>query len=163
MFSTHVAIAVTVSVLLWKDATPHAAFPPVLDIVKIELGRVLGHPAVVREHPWLRSRLAPIQHHLTSEPWDVDPPKLLRDYGALLRTDEIERVGISLRDTTYTDPTFDMIRRHGKPPRATADTIISHARRVAKALGISPVTPDIEDGVRDRYFGIYSQLYPASN
>lgn len=162
MFASNVAIAVTVSILLWKDATPHAGFPPVRDLVAIELGRILGHPGVMREHPWLQSRLAPIRKQLESEPWDVDAPQLLRDYEACLRPDERDAVGLSVRDTTHADPTFDMIRRHGTKPRATPDTIIRTARKVAASLAIA--SPDdvrsIEDGTRDRYFGLYSQLYP---
>lgn len=160
MFTTNVAIAVTVSILLWKDATPRAGFPPIREIVRIELGRVLGHPHVMHEHPWLRSRLSPVQRQLASEPWDVDPPRLLRDYEALLTSDERNAVGLSIRDTTYVDPTFDMIRRRGSKPRATAESILTTARNVATSLGITSGIREIEDGARDRYFGIYAQLYP---
>jgi hypothetical protein len=162
MFAANVAIAVAVSILLWKDATPRAGFPPIRDVVTIELGRVLGHPAVMREHPWLRSRLAPIQRHLASEPWDVDAPRLLSEYEALLDATERDAVGVSIRDTSYVDPTFDMIRRHGTPPRATAESILVTARKVAAALEITDDVRKIEDGTRDRYVGIYSQLRHTS-
>ena len=159
-FKNNVAVAVSIAILLWKDATPTASFPNIEELVKIELGRVLTHPEVLREFPWLRQRLLPLESALASEPWGVTPHLLLERYMHVMQNPmERELVGRALRDTTFVDPAFDMIRRQGKKPRATAESMISTARGVAKALHIDTTNYHaIEDGVRERYRAIFLQL-----
>jgi hypothetical protein len=159
-FKNNVTVAVSIAILLWKDATPTASFPKTEELVKIELGRILTHPHVLREFPWLRQRLGSIESDLTSEPWDVIPHLLLEQYIQAIRNPaDLELVGRALRDMTFTDPAFDMIRRQGKKPRATAESMISTARGVAKALHIDTTNYHaLEDGVRERYRAIFLQL-----
>jgi len=162
-FENDVAVAVAVAILLWKDATPGTPFPPVEELVKIELGRILSHPIVLREYPWLRSRLHPLQSLLLAEPWDVDIPLLLKKYSEVFKTDE-ERtcIGASIRQSSFADPAFDMIRRNGRLPKAKAEDMIIMARDVADVLGLTEdMYQDIEDGTRNQYTTIYSQLYPV--
>ena len=162
-FEKDVAVALAVAILLWKDATPGTTFPTVEELVKIELGRVVSHPIVLREYPWLRSRLGPLQTLLLAEPWDVDIPLLLEKYQGIFRTDEERKaVGASIRQSSFADPAFDMIRRNGRLPKAKAEDMIVMARDVAKVLGLPEDTHrDIEYGTRDQYTTIYSQLYPV--
>jgi hypothetical protein len=159
-FENDVAVAVSIAILLWKDATPSTSFPSIDELVKIELGRVLTHPQVLREYPWLHSRLVPLESALRSEPWNVTPHLLLEQYVAVLRdAAEIKLVGQALLEMSFVDPAFDMIRRQGKRPRATADTMIETARGVAAALHIDPIHYEsIENGVRQRYHVIFSQI-----
>jgi hypothetical protein len=158
-FKNDVAIALSLSILLWKDATPTASFPNTDELVKIELGRVLAHPHIFRELPWLRARVNPIYGALMSEPWDVDPPNLLERYTRVLTNPtEFELVGRAIKDMSFADPTFDIIRRHGKRPTATAESMILTARGVANSLRISRNPRVIEDGVKERYHHLYSQL-----
>jgi hypothetical protein len=159
-FKEHVAVALSIAILLWKDATPTTAFPSIDELVKIELGRVLSHPHLFHEFPWLRSRIQPMQAMLTAEPWDVDPPELLRMYEQILHTEEEKRtLGKALREKTFMDPAFDMIIRHGKKPLANAESMITVSRGVIKELELpEETTRSIEDGVREQYRAIYSQL-----
>ena len=158
-FKNNVAIAVSLAILLWKDATPSTPFPKIVELVKIELGRILSHRHVLAEIPWLQQRLSPLQHDLSSEPWNVDPPVLIDNYIALLTNPmELELVGQMIRDISHADPAFDMIRRQGRRPSATAESMILTARGVAKALDID-VSETIENGLRQRYRALYSQLY----
>lgn len=162
-FTKDVAIALAVAILLWKDATPGSFFPSTEELAKIELGRILAHPIVFREHPWLKSRIAPLHRELVSEPWDVDILGMLERYKTMLKTDEeLKEVGASIRHSSFADPAFDMIRRQGKKPRARADDMIITAREVAQVLSLDEDSyRDIEDGTRAQYTTIYSQLYPT--
>lgn len=166
-FKNNVAIAVSISILLWKDATPMTTFPSIDELVRIELGRVLSHVSVLADFPWLRGRLASIWGQLTSEPWYVHPPDLLKQYIRAVETPSnpsvIEAVGNSIRNTSFTDPAFYIIRRRGRTPRATADSMIVTSRGVAETLEI-PETQfkAIEDGVRSKYTAIYSQISVAT-
>ena len=160
-FKNNVAVAVALVILLWKDATPMTSFPKTEELVKIELGRVLAHQAVLRELPWLRSRLIPLSTALHSEPWDVTPHMLLDRYVHVIRNqDEFDSIGEAIRELSFSDPAFDIVRRHGKKPTATAESMILTARGVAKALHIHQSHYEaIEDGVRARYRQIFSQLH----
>jgi len=160
-FNTRVAIAVSLSILLWKDSTPYTHFPNVSELVRIELGRVLNHHLVKRECPWLASRIpGSVRAHLEAEPWDVDPPKLLVDFAAVLHTDqEYDVVGNAIMECAHYDPTFEIIRRHGKPPTAKADDMIRTARGVVNTLKLpARLYAAVEDGVRAAYSALYSQL-----
>lgn len=161
-FSVNVAVALSVAILLWKDATPLESFPEVDELVRIELGRVLTHPAVLAECPWLRQRIELLWGDLWKEPWDVDPPSILEKYTQTFKTsDEWRAVGNAVRQSTYVDPAFDIIRRQGKRPRAQAEDIITTADGVATSLNIKDQRDQdqVINGTRERYYGIYAQLY----
>ena len=159
-FKNDVAVAVSIAILLWKDATPMTSFPDTDELVKIELGRVLTHPHVFREYPWLQHTLTPLQGALFSEPWNVTPHLLLDQYVALIKgSSDFENIGRALVDMSFVDPAFGMIRRQGKKPRATADSMIATARGVAKTLHIpAPQYEAIENAVRSQYHAIFSQI-----
>jgi hypothetical protein len=159
-FKNDVAVSVSIAILLWKDATPTTSFPSVCELVKIELGRVLTHPHVFREYPWLRNTLTPLHSALHSEPWDVTPHVLLEQYVALIKnTPQFSDVGRAFVEMSFIDPAFDMIRRQGQTPRATAESMITTARGVAKTLHIPASQYEaIENAVRSRYHAIFSQL-----
>jgi hypothetical protein len=86
---------------------------------------------------------------------------MLEQYITVMRNpEEFELVGNAIRDMTFQDPAFDMIRRHGKKPKATAESMILTARGVAKALHIPPAQNEaIENGVKHQYHALFSQLY----
>lgn len=164
-FHRSVATAISLSILLWKDSTPYTHFPNVAELVRIEIGRVLNHHMVRRECPWLVGRISPsLRTHLDAEPWDVEPVKLLSEFRDILKTDdELAIVGKTILECSYYDPTFEIIRRHGKPPTAKAEDIIRTARGVVKTLKLpEAMFEDVENHVRESYLTLYSQLRPAA-
>ena len=75
-FRVYVAAALVVSICLWQDATPNVTFPDALELVKIELGRVL-----TTKHAWAKchATISPAVTYLSMlPPWDVDVDAFLR-------------------------------------------------------------------------------------
>jgi hypothetical protein len=77
-FETCVIAALTVSIVLWKEATPKTQFPSIEELVRIELGRILAQKDVRSKH---RLSFAPsTMVMLRAEPWDVSVSALLDGY-----------------------------------------------------------------------------------
>ena len=158
-----IAVAVTVAILLWKDTTPDVAFPPTKELVKIELGRILGHKNLIRTYPWLRGALGPrLRDQLLAEPWDVHPKRLMCAYVQAIPTEHHKALGLSIRQDTFEDPSFSMLLRRGNPPTASAERLIQTARRVCRVVGLDDQDTesirDIEESVKNTYFGLYQQM-----
>lgn len=155
-----IAVAVAVSILLWKDATPEAPFPPIKELVKIDLGRILSHKNVMHSFSWLRGTLGPfLMDALHAEPWHVKPRSLMRRYIDAIPEEYQEGVGKVIRESTFEDPAFSMLIRRGNPFTATAERVIYTSQRVAKILGVDETCyRAIEEGVRDVYYGLFRQV-----
>ena len=67
----YIAGSIAVCVSIWKDAQPGTRFPSVDELVRIEIGRVLGSREVLRNIP------GSLRHSLNAEPWDMDPRALV--------------------------------------------------------------------------------------
>ena len=156
----NIATAVSLAILLWKDATPETTFPPTRELVKIELGRILAHNNLMQSFRWLRSALGPrLLEKLAAEPWQVKPKSLMRGYIASIPDEHKEALGKAIEDSTFEDPAFAMLIRRGNPPRATPERIILTAQRVSKVLGVEESAyTDVEERTRHAYFGLFRQL-----
>jgi len=155
-----VVTALVLSILFWKDSTPETSFPSILELVKIELGRVLSHRNLFRDFPWLRSALGNrLVDELAAEPWDVNPEALMRRYTAAIPEDRRAELGQAIREATlFDDPAFVMLVRRRNLPSATADSILSTSAQVAEVLGVDGSDPFIADTVREMYHQVFRQL-----
>ena len=160
-FKIDVAAAVTKSILLWRDATPAVKFPKPLELVKIELGRILGHRSVIQVVPGLRAYMSrPLILQLSDEPWDVDPPALLRLYIETVSNGPIlELAGNEMLRSAHIDATYGILCRSGKPALATESDFTRHAAQIAKILDVPNASANaIALKARQSYDEMHSQI-----
>lgn len=161
-FKRDVCTALTVSISLWKDATPSVQFPDVSELLKIELGRVLCHPKVFAEIPGLRVCIgADLIHRLQLPPWHIEPRELLDEYIAKMHPPLMKAAGRAMVELSYFDVTFDIIRRKGMEQTATAESLRELAKGLSKDLGGLSAAEDVDLIVVDAeesYKRIFSQL-----
>lgn len=163
-FKIDVAAAVTKSILLWRDATPAVKFPKPLELVKIELGRILGHRAVIQEVPSIRAYMTrPLLIQMADEPWDIDPSSLLRSFIAAVTNGPIlEQAGAEMLRSAHVDATYGILCRSGKPALATENDFTRLATQIAKILDIAPKHANtISIKAREAYTEMHSQIVGA--
>jgi hypothetical protein len=160
-FKIDVAAAVTKSILLWRDATPAVKFPKPLELVKIELGRILGHRSVIHEVPAIRAYMTrPLLIQMADEPWDIDPSSLLRSFIAAVPNGPIlEQAGAEMLRIAHVDATYGMLCRSGKPALATENDFTRLATQIAKILNM-PHASAISIALKSRqsYDEMHSQI-----
>lgn len=160
-FHVSIAAAVTKSILLWRDATPNVRFPKTDELVKIELGRILGHPRVIENVPGMRAVIGyALSLKLGDEPWNVDPPALLQAFVNSMGTGPmLELAGDEMLVNGHLDATYGMLRRSGNPGIATDADFTKYACQVSKALGISAsLRAAVATKTREAYIALHSQL-----
>ena len=163
-FKIDVAAALTKCILLWRDATPAVKFPKPLELVKIELGRILGHRSVIHEVPAIRAYMTrPLLIQMADEPWDIDPSSLLRSFIAAVPNGPIlEQAGAEMLRIAHVDATYGMLCRSGKPALATENDFTRLATQIAKILDIAPKHANaISIKAREAYTETHSQIVGA--
>ena len=164
-FKIDVAAALAKSILLWRDATPSVKFPKTLELVKIELGRILGHRSVIQDVPGLHVYMnRPLTLQLADEPWDVDPPALLRAFIQAVTSGPIlELAGHEMLRSAHIDATYGILCRSGKPALATESDFTRLAAQIAKILDVPRAsTGPIALKARQSYDEMHSQISTRS-
>lgn len=133
-FQTYLTAALAVSLGVWKDTTPTTKFPPIKELLKIELGRVLATSHVLKKHgfrpsPRLRSKML-------AEPWEVDISDLLSEY-----LTEIEFQKIDSMDLAKDLLEYAPLEQFGLPPKTkSTDSFDKVTRDISKVLkGTDPI------------------------
>jgi hypothetical protein len=100
---------------------------------------------------------------MADEPWDIDPPALLRAFiAAVTNGPLLELAGAEMLRSAHIDAAFSIVCRSGKPPLATENEFAKIATQVAKVLDIPPKHANaISLKARDAYTEIHSQLISA--
>jgi hypothetical protein len=154
--------AISVNILLWKDATPYGSFPrDVLEPVKIELPRILvrnmpRHVLSTLGYTW-------VDNVSNKEPWNVDAPALFKHFIEKVSDDPvaIELVIDVLQHEAYRDCVLSMIKYTHKPPTMTSDddTLVDLATRVSRAVGYEPTNIQaMAQTIKEQYTTIHSEL-----
>ena len=169
-FRRAVADAVTLSILLWKDATPSCTFPALKELVASELSRILWKPELGRAIPGLVAaiRCAPgLVDALNADPWDIDPKDVLHRYIEAISVNHdhdaiFRHAETCIRDSGHEDIVLDLIKYHNKPPTHTEpETIDDLAKKVRVLLGCDvDETPLAHSYVQIAYNVIYSDMVP---
>ena len=138
-FESTVARCISVSILLWRDATPNSKFPPMNELVSIEITRLLGEDRLFRAVPGLYSalKLAGVAPLLLLNPWEVNPKEFLTSYKQALSAQCLQEVQKNIEEEGYKDVVLSMIKTHNKPQTNSKDTISKVARAVCQELGIN--------------------------
>lgn len=160
-FKIDVAAALTKCILLWRDATPAVKFPKPLELVKIELGRILGHRAVIQEVPSIRAYMTrPLLMQMADEPWDIDPSSLLRSFiAAVTNGPVLEQAGAEMLRSAHVDATYGILCRSGKPALATETEFTKIATQIAKILDMPNASAgSIALKARQSYDEMHSQI-----
>lgn len=162
MFRSDLAAALSISILLWRDSVSITTrFPRIVELVRIELGRVLTHPCIGAALPSYKAKMGVLFSTLSmAEPWDIHIDSVMRAFESRFTTDELDRIGRAMATSAHHDnAAFDMILRNGKQPTATPERIIETVEGVARVLKIdAEVEKSIEKTVREVYYGVYMQL-----
>lgn len=148
--------ALTLSILLWEDATPTATFPPLNELVSIETSRLLGDPRLIRTVPGLAAALetAGVGRMLQLNPWEISAKELLSSFSRAISEDSRALVRAFLEEEGYKDVCLDMIRYRQKTPTHSATQIEELARKVCEVVGIVAFENLIADitGTYDRTY-----------
>ena len=154
--------ALSICILLWKDATPHSKFPrDIAEPVRIELPRVLvskmpSHVLRKLGHEWA-SRVSAM------DPWDVDPPSLFAEYVRKVSDDPlaVDMVMDVLKHESYRDSVLSMIKYAHRAPSAPSDcsALADIVRRVSVAVGHEPSDiAELSRCIKQRYDAIHSEV-----
>ena len=156
-FDISVAKCVALSILLWRDATPKAQFPPMKELVPIELTRLLGDPSILRGVPGLPAALETggVARILARNPWDVDARDLLATFKKAVPAPMLEEVQRLIEDRGHKDVVLDMIQYRQRTPTNTKERITSIAQAVCAQLGIRESQ---EDQVAEAYATVYKDI-----
>lgn len=156
-FDVSVAKCVALSILLWRDATPRCQFPPMKELVAIELTRLLGDPTIVRAVPGVAAALETggVARILALNPWDVDSRVLLETYRKAVPAAMLKQVQLLVEDRGHKDVVLDMIRYGQRTPTNSKERITSIAEAVCKELG---VRASHEDEVSLAYAAVYKDI-----
>lgn len=156
-FDVSVAKCVALSILLWRDATPRCKFPPMKELVSIELTRLFGDPSVLREVPGLPAALETggVARQLVLNPWDVDARELLAAYKKAVPAPLLAQVQRLVDDCGYKDVVLGMIQYHRRTPTNSRDRIVEISKAVCAELGIHSAQ---EDEVADAYAAVYRDI-----
>lgn len=160
MFKNKVAAALLVSVAIWEDATPTAAFPSMNELAQVELGRILGKAlknAEVRSH--IPAHLA---QRLNATPWEIGCPKdLLSAFASALPAHQQEVAGNDILCMGHVDAAFDMVRRRGTAKQDHEFDMM--ARNAVRVLGIpKEEARGVATLAEECYAAIYQQLATIS-
>lgn len=143
--------ALTVSALVWQDATPSVKLGDATELAKIEIGRILTQPVALKE---TGIRLDPaFRARLSLPPWEIGCPRaLLEDFAA---TYGVERDGRRfLEFAHYGDATFSM--SVNKPRRATPESTRAHAESFARVFDLPA---EAVDEITALAWGTYHHIY----
>ncbi len=156
-FDVSVAKCVALSILLWRDATPGCQFPPMKELVSIELTRLFGDPSILRAVPGLPAALETggVSRMLARNPWDVDARDLLATFKKAVPGPMLEQVRQLVDDRGYKDVVLDMIQYRQRTPTNSRDRIASIASSVCKELGIREPQ---DDQVAEAYATVYRDI-----
>ena len=138
-FESTVAKAITLSILLWKDATPTCTFPEMSELVSIELMRILGDPNYLRTVPGLPSALevSGVSAQLTKNPWDVEAQSLLSSYVRAVPKESLALLEVLIEEQGHKDVVLDMIRYRKKTATNSKETIDAISKAVCEVLGVT--------------------------
>jgi len=145
-FRQAVVKSVALSCLLTMDFVPRSKPPPVEDMVKHELPRVLK--TVTK-----RQVLGPIERELAD--YTFDPASLLQRV-----TDVVKNFDKATEDVTehgHKDMVYSALTYTRKPPTATCDRISKMTSDVANVLGVN-IPNDFNDRVGEMYDTAHGML-----
>ena len=156
-FDVSIAKCVTLSILLWRDATPGCQFPPMKELVSIELTRLFGDPSILRGVPGLPAALETggVARVLALNPWDVDPRDLLRAYKKAVPSSMLAQVQQHVDERGYKDVVLDMIQYRHRTPTNSRERIASISKAVCAELGIDEAQ---DDRVAEAYATVYRDI-----
>lgn len=170
---TYCTAAVCVSLLLWQDAMPTTKFPSVDELLRIELGRVLGCKHVRNKYRLGFSPFTAAQLH--AEPWHVEPRELMasfkRDVRASLASRQnasscVEDVGGELVRYAHEDrfmipPKVRLLQAPSHPALQRLVTGVAKALQTEEEDGGLVDTDTAQKMVYDAYTAIHSTLVLA--
>lgn len=156
-FDVSVAKCVALSILLWRDATPGCQFPPMKELVAIELTRLLGDPSILRAVPGLPAAMETggVARMVALNPWDVDSRDLLATFKKAVPDHMLTQVQLLIEDRGHKDVVLDMIQYRQRTPTNSKERIASIAKAVCAELG---VRTSQESDVAEAYATVYRDI-----
>ena len=157
-FKRTVARSIALSILLWRDATPGCKFPPLKELVSIELIRLLSDPGISRTVPGYTAAMETggVTTLLRTTPWDLDPRDLLTTCEAALSEESKSMVMALVEDKGHKDVVLDMIVYRRKPQTNDSTCIATITQGVCDVLGL--LSEDDALQVSTAYEDVYKEI-----
>lgn len=153
-FAADVVRSVTLSCLLAMDFVPGSRPPPVAEMVRNELPRVLTVRSVLADVPRLRASLGTFA--FADELERLPPAEALRAYASRAATvGALDAAGRLIRERGHRDGILAALKYRRKPPTATDERVADLTAAVAGVLGVP--APGF-GGVLEDYSAVHSEI-----
>lgn len=156
-FDSSLAKCIALSILLWRDATPGCKFPPMKELVAIEMTRLLGDPKLMRAIPGLPAALhtSGLDAELCKSPWEVDIKQLLHRFKKAVPPESLQMVQAYMEDQGHRDVVLDMIQYRQRVQTNSKEYIAQLTRKVCDVLGLEI---DYGPAVAENYDRVYQEI-----
>ena len=151
LFCQDVVKSVALSCLLSMDFVPKSKPPPIAEMVKHELPRVLS---TITKTQSLGAVEVELRH-----PVCADPVLLLKQTTKAITNFDLAREAVT--DHGHEDTVLSALRYSGKPPTATCDRIADITRKVALVLEVD-VPNDFDERIGEAYDSTHTGMITRS-